>query len=122
MWGCELNISCYKCNKELEELGALLFTPPSTSMSISECKKIHICVKCYYGVMQFLQVHEISKEKQIIHRMGDLLELLVYPYLIEKNTVANIIAMYTGVPFKDIDLKEYKTLDVLALAREMKNI
>ncbi len=62
------------------------------------------------------------KEKEVIHRMGELLELLIYPYMIEKNTVENIIAMYTGVKHSDIDLKEYKTHDVLMLAIEMKNI
>lgn len=64
----------------------------------------------------------MTKEKDVIHRMGELLELLVYPTLIEKNTVENIICMYTGIPHTDIDLKEYKTSDVLALAREMKCI
>jgi len=52
------NIICYKCHKELEELGSLYFTPPKTDQSISDCKKIHICVKCHNKVMTFLQKHE----------------------------------------------------------------
>ena len=35
---------CNKCNKELTEFGAILFSPPNES---SEVKKFHICVECY---------------------------------------------------------------------------
>lgn len=35
---------CDKCNQELSEFGAILFSPPNED---SEVKKFHICVACY---------------------------------------------------------------------------
>jgi len=34
---------CDKCNKELTEFGAILFSPPNKKNGV---KKYHLCVKC----------------------------------------------------------------------------
>jgi hypothetical protein len=43
-----LKIKCDMCNKELKELGALLFSPPKGN----DVKKYHICVKCFKRIME----------------------------------------------------------------------
>jgi len=39
-----LTIHCALCRKELEEPGALLFSPPTMDISVD---KVHWCVECY---------------------------------------------------------------------------
>jgi len=70
-----------------------------------------------YESMEVYQTY--AKQKEILKRMGETLELLVYPYLIEPNTVQNIIAMATGKKFKDVNMNDY-TGNVLQMARELK--
>ncbi|HEC66176.1 MAG TPA: hypothetical protein ENI23_12870 [bacterium] len=41
-------------------------------------------------------VKDIEEYKQVIIRMGTLLELLIYPYLIEPNTVKNLLEVLSG--------------------------
>jgi hypothetical protein len=45
-----LKIRCERCEVELEEPGALLFSPPDSSGS---CTKKHYCVKCYVAIHNF---------------------------------------------------------------------
>ena len=40
---------CDSCGTELEEFGAILFSPPNSK---SEVKKFHICKKCYNELVQ----------------------------------------------------------------------
>lgn len=42
-----LQVICDNCEKELDELGALLFSPPDKE---GFCQKIHLCKKCYEGL------------------------------------------------------------------------
>jgi len=39
-----LKLKCNVCNKELEELGALCFSPPNEKSTV---KKYHVCKKCW---------------------------------------------------------------------------
>ncbi len=39
-----LNIKCDKCGKELDEPGALVFSPPSNNKDVM---KYHICKTCW---------------------------------------------------------------------------
>lgn len=41
-----LKLNCDICGKELQEPGALLFSPPEGNPKC-ECIKLHICVKCF---------------------------------------------------------------------------
>lgn len=50
-----MKIICDKCNKELNELGALIFSPPLVNTSGCVVYKYHVCVKCYYLLIEFLQ-------------------------------------------------------------------
>jgi hypothetical protein len=48
-----------KCQKELDEKGALLFSPPAKSINrvfdlndeIDVTRKFHICKECYYDII-----------------------------------------------------------------------
>lgn len=40
---------CDKCKKELQEFGAILFSPPDKR---SKVKKHHICKKCYKKIVK----------------------------------------------------------------------
>ena len=44
-----IKVVCSKCKRELEELGALLFSPPDKDGKV---KKEHICVKCWQEVKE----------------------------------------------------------------------
>jgi len=46
-----LNIKCDKCKKEIDEKGAILWSPPNND---EMCKKIHLCTKCYKIVMKYI--------------------------------------------------------------------
>lgn len=39
-----INIKCFTCGDELQEQGALVFTPPN---EFDECEKIHLCNRCW---------------------------------------------------------------------------
>ena len=56
-----IKVKCYKCKKELNEPGALLFSPPiyikgrvnwGTEEAQLAVDKFHICVRCYYKIMR----------------------------------------------------------------------
>jgi uncharacterized protein with PIN domain len=40
---------CDKCKRELEEFGAVLFSPPNKEKMV---KKFHICKKCYEEMLK----------------------------------------------------------------------
>lgn len=42
---------CDKCKKELEEFGAILFSPPNSSQD-NTVKKFHICKECYEKIKE----------------------------------------------------------------------
>jgi uncharacterized protein with PIN domain len=42
---------CDKCNKELEDFGALLFSPPNEEGNV---KKFHVCKECYNKISDSL--------------------------------------------------------------------
>lgn len=39
---------CDKCKKELEEFGAVLFSPPDKENNV---KKFHLCKECYQKII-----------------------------------------------------------------------
>jgi uncharacterized protein with PIN domain len=43
---------CDKCKKELEDFGALLFSPPDKEGNV---KKFHICKECYHKIEEDLK-------------------------------------------------------------------
>lgn len=43
---------CDKCQKDLEDLGALAFSPPTKHMWV---KKYHICKECWIGFTNWLK-------------------------------------------------------------------
>ena len=44
--------TCDKCKKELEEFGALLFSPPNEN---NKTRKFHICKDCYEEIEENLE-------------------------------------------------------------------
>ena len=56
--------------------------------------------------------------KQVIIRIGKLLELLVYPYLIESNTVKNMLEVTSGE--KIGNLSNLYTRDILHISAILK--
>ena len=46
-----LKITCDICKKELNEQGALYFTPPVNG----KCEKLHICTKCHKTLMVLMK-------------------------------------------------------------------
>ena len=64
-------------------------------------------------------VLDIEEYKQIFVRIGDLLELLVYPYLIESKTVKIILEVMSGEKIKD--LSDLYTRDILQVSRILKD-
>ncbi len=62
---------------------------------------------------------EAIRRAELLKRMGDTLELLSYPYPIEHNTIKNILFIVTG--HETDELKDWKTHDVLYIARMLKN-
>lgn len=51
-----IKIKCYKCDKDLDELGALIFSHPLSDFPyVPEVHKYHICRRCFYKVMDFIQ-------------------------------------------------------------------
>lgn len=47
-------MQCYKCKKELEDFGGLLFSPPIHKIDPMNVTKIHLCSKCYGRVIKFI--------------------------------------------------------------------
>jgi len=45
-------INCHKCGKRLNELGALVFSPPIVA---NDVMKFHICRKCYYLLFNWMK-------------------------------------------------------------------
>lgn len=43
-----LEFHCDRCRELLEEPGALLFSPPGTTMGFGLVEKLHLCKKCWY--------------------------------------------------------------------------
>lgn len=46
-----MQVFCFRCQKELIELGGLLFSPPNKENLVN---KIHLCTKCYNLTLKFL--------------------------------------------------------------------
>jgi hypothetical protein len=51
-----LNITCDACHKPLEEMGALLFSPPDQTIPYPNMNttKFHLCVHCYAKVLELV--------------------------------------------------------------------
>ena len=43
-------VYCNLCSEELQEPGGLMFSPPSTGLSLVQ--KLHICVSCLTKIMK----------------------------------------------------------------------
>lgn len=52
----QLTIICDKCGKELEELGALLFSPSKKSKERMKCEKFHLCKACYEIIIKTIKI------------------------------------------------------------------
>ncbi len=61
---------------------------------------------------------DIKGNKQILKRIGYVLELLVYPCLIESNTVRNLLEIIGNKKVEK--LSDFNTRDVLQIARILK--
>ncbi|KKL75424.1 hypothetical protein LCGC14_2055090 [marine sediment metagenome] len=57
---------------------------------------------------------------EVLKRMGEILELLVYPYPIEHNTIKNILYIVTGKKVDNLDDAGWKSHDILYIARMLK--
>ncbi len=44
-----INPKCDKCRKELNEFGAIMFSPPDNENNV---KKFHICNECYNKMLE----------------------------------------------------------------------
>jgi|CXWL01.1.fsa_nt_gi hypothetical protein len=55
-----LKIDCDICDHELNEPGALLFSPPLLENLIKEpvVAKVHLCIDCFKKTLKFLQALE----------------------------------------------------------------
>lgn len=51
-----LKIKCDFCPKELDDLGALIFGPPTES----RVRKLHMCRDCYHKFMELYQVPKLE--------------------------------------------------------------
>jgi hypothetical protein len=66
-----IKVTCYFCNEELNEPGALLFSPPfspsifpyKSGEKTFTCDKFHICRKCFKIIISVKE--EIDKAKKI---------------------------------------------------------
>lgn len=50
-----LKINCYRCTRELEKPGALIFTPPDEK---DNCTKYHLCPDCINYVMEDIELEK----------------------------------------------------------------
>ena len=46
---------CDKCKQELEDFGALLFSPPNSENNV---KKFHLCKNCYEETRKDLEINK----------------------------------------------------------------
>ncbi len=51
--------NCAKCGKELEEFGALLFSPPTGENKVD---KFHLCVDCFRSLQISSSVYKRTKK------------------------------------------------------------
>ena len=50
-----IKVFCEKCDKELNELGALLFSPPIKHNDYIYVSKLHLCQTCFAKVIDYLR-------------------------------------------------------------------
>ena len=43
-----IQVHCFRCDKELQDLGGLLFSPP---LGLDQVKKLHVCIDCYDAIV-----------------------------------------------------------------------
>ena len=54
-----LNFKCYLCKRELNEPGALLFSPPEKfEYHAGMVNKYHICADCFLDIMAFIHLRK----------------------------------------------------------------
>jgi hypothetical protein len=58
-----MTITCDRCQKELEEPGALVFSPPRKELQEGkvyehDVRKIHICCDCYRSLVTWITSYE----------------------------------------------------------------
>ncbi len=61
-----MKINCYVCNKQLDEPGAILISPPfkmNNDNSICSVHKYHICTKCFKPLMDAIEELEKKDSK-----------------------------------------------------------
>jgi len=46
-----MKVFCSFCSNDMEDPGALLFSPPTMG---EDCKKYHVCTECFFNVMKIL--------------------------------------------------------------------
>jgi len=52
-----ISIQCLRCETELEQQGALLFSPPDNERTV----KYHLCRQCYIDLMVWLMWPKVSE-------------------------------------------------------------
>jgi hypothetical protein len=55
-----IKVNCAGCSKELEEPGALIFSPPT--YPVGDCEKFHICASCWDGVRKVITTGDYTVE------------------------------------------------------------
>lgn len=76
-----LNIKCDKCNNELQQLGALLFSPPNEG----KCDKFHICVSCYTNIVADIKpVVSVFTEIELLQALHIQVKI-VQPMIVQNN-------------------------------------
>lgn len=70
-----LKIECDFCHRELDELGALLFGPPTET----RVRKLHMCRNCYHEICTAYHITKIPNYK-LPNKKSDLLN---------RNTICN---------------------------------
>jgi len=61
-----MDINCDRCGKQLEEMGALLFSPPEDSGRGSMITvKNHLCTQCYFDIVNELRTHKEKFKKDL---------------------------------------------------------
>ena len=53
-----IKIICELCNLELNDLGAILFSPPTEH----RVRKIHICRDCYHSICKLFKINKIENK------------------------------------------------------------
>lgn len=66
-----INVNCFSCREPLTEPGAILFGPPYTEGDRSQCRKIHICTKCFGPLYEQLSDSNfLAKAKPVVEQLG----------------------------------------------------